>query len=78
MKTIFTIAAAIVVVAGSAVPRAAVYAAGEPQLDPQQSAAATNGKSPDEAEKSKMEVKRQQDAQKYEGQGAKNVDHAGK
>jgi hypothetical protein len=66
------LAAAIVLVAASTTPRTA-HAAGQPQLSPQQSAAATDGKTPDQAEKSKIEVKRESDAQKYQGKDAENT-----
>ena len=57
-----------ILIAASATPLK-VHAAGQPQLDSQESAAATNGKTPDQAEQSKMEVKKARDAQKYQGPG---------
>ena len=41
------------------------------------SAAATNGKSPDQAEKSKMQVKKERDAEKYQGQSSESMNHTG-
>ena len=41
-------------------------AAGQPKLDSQESAAATSGKTPDQAANSKMEVKQERDTQKYQ------------
>jgi hypothetical protein len=52
-----------------------VYAAGQPQLGSQESAAATSGKTPDQAEKSRMETKSERDTQKYQGQGAPSGNH---
>jgi hypothetical protein len=43
-----------------------VQAAGQPKLDSQESAAATNENAPDQAEKSKMEIKQERDTQKYQ------------
>jgi hypothetical protein len=54
-----------------------VYAAGQPQLGSQESAAATNGKTPDQAEKSRMETKSERDTEKYQGQGAPSGSHPG-
>jgi len=54
-----------------------VHAAGEPQLGSQEPAAATNGKSPDQAEKSKMQVKKERDAEKYQGQSSESTNRAG-
>jgi uncharacterized protein involved in copper resistance len=54
-----------------------VHAAGEPQLGSQEPAAATNGKSPDQAEKSKMQVKKERDAEKYQGQSSDGMKHTG-
>jgi len=65
---LFVLAAVTILIAASTAPRT-VHAAGQPQLGPQGSAAATNGKTPDQAEASKMELKRQRDAQKYQGPG---------
>jgi hypothetical protein len=53
------------------------HAAGEPQLGPQGSAAATNGKSPDQAEKSRMDVKKERDTRKYQDQSADSASQAG-
>jgi len=45
-------------------------AAGQPKLDQQETAAATNRKSPDQVENSKMDTKQKKDTQKYsEGSG---------
>jgi hypothetical protein len=55
-----------------------VHAAGEPQLGSQESAAATNGKSSDQAEKSKMQVKKERDTEKYQGQSSEGTNHTGK
>ena len=60
---------AIILSTASIVPRV-VVAAGQPQLGSKESEAATNGKTSEQAEKSKMDVKREHDAQKYQGQGA--------
>jgi hypothetical protein len=64
--------AAIALCAGSTAPLA-VYAAGQPQLSPQESTTATKGEPPAQAEKSKMEVKRQLDTRKYQGRNAKSA-----
>jgi hypothetical protein len=50
-----------------------VYAAGEPQLGPQGSAEATSDKSPAQAEKGRMDLKRERDTQKYQRQDAKSA-----
>jgi hypothetical protein len=52
-----------------------VYAAGQPQLGSQESAAATNGKTPDQAETSRMETKSERDSQKYQSQGVPSGNH---
>jgi hypothetical protein len=54
-----------------------VHAAGEPQLGSQESAAATDGKSSDQADKSKMQVKKERDAEKYQGQSSDSTNRAG-
>jgi hypothetical protein len=64
---LFVVAAATVLSTAVIAPWPA-HAAGEPQLNSQESAAATNGKSSDQAEKSKMQVKKERDAEKYQGQ----------
>jgi hypothetical protein len=53
------------------------HAAGEPQLGPQGSAAATSGKSSDQAEKSRMDVKKERDTQKYQEQSTESAGQAG-
>jgi hypothetical protein len=53
------------------------HAAGQPQLGQQGSAAATSGKSPDQAEKSRMDVKKEHDARKYQNQSAGSAGQAG-
>ncbi|PPQ26523.1 hypothetical protein CCS01_29655 [Rhodopila globiformis] len=50
-----------------------VHAAGEPQLGPRGSAEATSGKSPGQAEKGRMDLKRERDAQKYQRQDARSA-----
>lgn len=57
--------AAVVLLAFGAAP-GLVQAAGQPKLDSQESAAATNGKTPDQADKSEMEAKQERDTQKYQ------------
>lgn len=54
-----------------------VYAAGQPQLGSQESAATTSGKTPDQAEKSRMETKSERDTQKYQSQGVPSGNHPG-
>jgi|tagenome__1003787_1003787.scaffolds.fasta_scaffold18580212_1 hypothetical protein len=71
------LATAIVLSVATTVPWAA-HAAGEPQLGPQGSAEATDGKSPDQAEKSRMDVKTERDTQKYQGQGADGAGQPGR
>ena len=58
------IPAAILMIAFGAAP-GLVQAAGEPKLDSQESAA-TNGKAPEQAEQTKMEMKQERDTQKYQ------------
>jgi hypothetical protein len=74
---LFVVAAAIVLSVAVIAPWP-VHAAGEPQVGSQDSAAATNGKSPDQAEKSKMQVKKERDAEKYQGQSSEDTKHTGK
>jgi hypothetical protein len=56
---------AVALIAFGAAP-GLVHAAGQPKLNAEESAAATNGKAPDQAEKSKMEAKQERDTQKYQ------------
>ena len=70
------LAAAITLGTASLMPWIA-QAAGQPQVDQQGSAASTNGKSPDQAEKSRMDVKKEQDTRKYQDQSAKSAGQAG-
>jgi hypothetical protein len=74
---LFVVGAAIVLSVAVITPWP-VYAAGEPKVDSQDSAAAMNGKSPDQAEKSKMQVKKERDAEKYQGQSSEDTKHTGK
>jgi hypothetical protein len=73
---LFVVAAATVLSVAVVAPWP-VHAAGEPQLGSQEPAAATNGKSPDQAEKSKMQVKKERDAEKYQGQSSESTNRAG-
>jgi hypothetical protein len=57
--------AAVVLAAFGAAPGLA-QAAGQPQLDSQESVATTNGKAPDQAVKDKMDAKQERDTQKYQ------------
>ena len=68
------LATAIVLSVASLTPWTA-QAAGQPQLEEQGSAAATNGKSPDQAEKGRMDVKKEQDTRKYQDQSAGQAGH---
>jgi uncharacterized protein HemX len=63
----FLPAAAVLIALGAA--PGLVQAAGQPKLDAQESAAATNGKTPDQAQESKMGAKQERDAQKYQDSG---------
>ena len=58
------LAAGIILIAISTAPSMG-YAAGQPQVETKDSAAAT-GKTGDQAEKSKMEMKKERDAEKYQ------------
>ncbi|MFL5257123.1 MAG: hypothetical protein ACJ8AI_30400 [Rhodopila sp.] len=68
------LATAIVLGVASLAPWTA-RAAGQPQPG-EQGSAATSGKSPDQAEKSRMDVKKEQDTRKYQDQSAESAGQA--
>jgi hypothetical protein len=57
--------AGIILIAISTAPSMG-YAAGQPQVETKDSSAAATGKTGDQAEKSKMEMKKERDAGKYQ------------
>ena len=57
--------AGIILIAISTAPSMG-YAAGQPGVETKDSSAAATGKTGDQAEKSKMEMKKERDAEKYQ------------
>ena len=64
--------AGIILIAISTAPSVG-YAAGQPQ-DTKDSSAAASGKTSEQAEKSKMELKKERDAEKYQSPAPAKVD----
>ncbi len=60
--------AGIILIAISTAPSVG-YAAGQPQIETKDSSAAATGKTGDQAEKSKTEIKKERDAEKYQSPG---------
>ena len=65
--------AGIILIAISTAPSMG-YAAGQPQVETKDSSAAAGGKTSEQAEKSKMELKKERDAEKYQSPAPAKVD----